>query len=354
MSIWKDIKFLNKSYKSIINNYFLDKSGKFIINDNILTIDFDDWGIEKFYFDNNNDKYNIDDNDDELFYNIIYKNFRKINNIAVTLQIGNWFVFKKMEHYLNNFKNINVNIYFVLIENIVKDDIIEYLKNNYKYSVIISAENRGMDIGLFLVNMHFIKKNKYLHKYIFKIHTKTNDDFRNQTLNILMGTHNKIIENIKFLSKDHVGMYAGNFIYKYHNDKGVFESNYYHLKNLVNYLYNEDINTNNLEFVAGTMFIVKNKIFDILNINNIEYLYKSLNNIETLDYYWYSVFYKININQKDKIDYDYHKNIKTKYPNNMAYSIKTNRPGLRDCMVEHAMERLFGYICKKNNLHIVQ
>lgn len=351
MNIWKDIKFLNKTYKSIVNNYFLDKSGKFKIENNTLIIDFDNWGIEKFYFEDNINDYDVEEN---LFYNIIYNNFRIIHNIAITLQIGNWYVFKKMEHYLNNFKNINVNIYFVLINDIVNDEIIEYLKNNYKYSVILSAENRGMDIGLFLVNLYFMKKNNINHKYIFKIHTKTNDDFRNQTLNILMKDHNKIIENIKLLSSDNVGIYAGNFIYKYSNDRGVFESNYYHLKNLVNYLYNEELNTNNLEFVAGTMFIIKSKIFDILNIHIIEYLYKSLNNIETLDYYWYSVFYKININQKDKIDNDYHRNIKTKYPNNMSYSIKTNKPGLRDCMIEHAMERLFGYICKKNNLNIIQ
>ena len=65
------------------------------------------------------------------------------------------------------------------------------------------------------------------------------------------------------------------------------------------------------------------------------------------------IFYKININQKDRIENDYNKNIRIRYPNNMSYSIKTNKPGLRDCMVEHAMERLFGYICKKNNLNIV-
>lgn len=350
MNIWKDIKFLNKLYKSIVNNYFLDKSGKFKIENNTLIIDFDNWGIEKFYFEDNINN----DVEESLFYDIIYNNFKIIHNISITLQIGNWYVFKKMEHYLNNFKNINVNIYFVLINDIIRDEIIEYLKNNYKYSVILGAENRGMDIGLFLVNLHFMKKNNINHKYIFKIHTKTNDDFRNQTLNILMKDHNKIIENIKLLSSDDVGIYSGNFIYKYTNDRGVFESNYYHLKNLVNYLYNEELNTNNLEFVAGTMFIIKSKIFDILNINIIEYLYKSLNNIETLDYYWYSVFYRININQKDKIENDYNRNMRTKYPNNMSYSLKTNRPGLRDCMIEHAMERLFGYICKKNNLNIIQ
>ena len=351
MSIWKDIKFLNKNYKNIINNYFLNKTGKFKVIDDILYINFDGWGIEKFYFKNDDNDYY---NDDSLFYNIIYNNFRNIYNICVSIQIGNWYIFKKMESYLNNFKNINVNVYFILINDIVTDDKIEYLKNTYKYSVILAAENRGMDIGLFLINLHFIKKNNYEHDFIFKIHTKTNDDFRNQTLNILMGNHEKILENIKILNKDDVGMYSGNFICKYSNDRGVFESNYYHLKNLVNYLYNEEIDTNNLEFVAGTMFIVKNKIFNILSLDNIEYLYKSLNNIDTLDYYWYSVFYKININQREKIDINYSKNIKTRYPNNISYSLKTNKPGLRDCMIEHAMERLFGYICKKNNLNIVQ
>ena len=43
--IWKDINYLEKNHKSLINRYFKDKKGKFIIKNNILRVDFENWGI---------------------------------------------------------------------------------------------------------------------------------------------------------------------------------------------------------------------------------------------------------------------------------------------------------------------
>jgi len=306
MDVWKDLKFLNESYRNLIDNYFLNKSGKFKIENNILFVDFDLWGIEKFYVDL------LDDMVSNLFYILIYIDTIKIHNIGISIQIGNWDTFKKMEVYLNNFKNINSNIYFVLINSIAMDEHIEYLKKTYLNCVILGGENRGMYICLFFINLHFIKKMKYVHDYIFKLHTKTNDDFRNQTLNILIPSHQRIIDNIRVLNKNNVGMYSGNAIYKFKEHKDAFNANYYHLRNLVQYLYGEEIDTNKLEFCAGTIFIVKTSIFNILNLKHIEYLYNSLNNIDTLDYYWYSIFYKLNINNKDIIHKDYINNKNTK------------------------------------------
>lgn len=342
---WRDIKLLNNNYKKIINFYFNDSPGKFIIDKNFLIVNFDSWGIEKFYINNNEFT--------PKFYNILYEDFNKIYNIAISVQIGNWPTFMKMESYINNFNHINVNIYFVLINEMATEDNINYLKMKYKNIVILSGENRGMDIGLFFINLLYIRNKKYNHDYLYKIHTKTNDEFRNNTLNHLMGSHEKIINNVRLLSKDTIGMLSGNIIYKYNDYKDAFNSNYYHLENLISYLYNEKINNNNLEFSAGTMFIVKMKTFNILNIKNLEYLYNSLNNTETLDYYWYSIFYKININNKENIYTDYINNKHHKFPNNISYNLKTGKPGLRDCMIEHGIERLFGYICKKNNNTII-
>jgi hypothetical protein len=169
-----------------------------------------------------------------------------------------------------------------------------------------------------------------------------------------MGNENKIIENIKLLSKEKIGMISGNIIYSYKKSRDVFQANLYHLENLIKYLYDENIDFNNLDFSGGTMFIVKFKIFNILNIQKIEYLYNILNNEDSLDYYWYSVFYKLNINNKEKIYKDYVMNKGNRYPNNINFNLKTKKGGLRDCMIEHAMERLLGYICRKNNLEITR
>ena len=344
-NIWKDLIYLDFNNKTLINNYFPNKSGKFKIDDNILYVDIDKWGIEKIYMNNNsrNNKY----------YTIKYEDFKKIYNIALLLQIGNWKTFLKMEKYLKNFNKINVNIYFILISEIAEPENIEYLKLKYKEIVIIITENKGMDIGLFLAGLHYININNHYHDFIIKLHTKTNDEFRDSVLNKLIGDQDIIINNIKKISKENIGMISGTNIYKYNEYKDAFNSNYYHLDNIIKYLYNEDINNDYLEFVAGTFFICKYKIFKILNNNNIEYIYNNLNNYNSLDYYWYSVYYQIDINDKKLIYSDYVNNKNDRFPNNINYSIRTNQSGLRDCMLEHAMERLFGYICKKNELDIV-
>jgi len=123
------------------------------------------------------------------------------------------------------------------------------------------------------------------------------------------------------------------------------------------YLINSNIGkiiTSNLQFASATFFIIKLKIFNVFTIDKIEHFYKNLNNQESLDYYWYSVFYNMNINNKQNIYKDYMNNQNTKYPNNIKYQVKTNKGGLRDCMIEHAFERLFGYVCKKNGFDIVK
>ena len=346
-----DINLLNKNNKDIIEKYFdLNKYNILFENkENILNLKISNWGDEKIYIIDND----ININKIKQFYNIQYNDILNIYNIAISVQIGNWEVFLNIEKYLENFKNINVNIYFIIIYEISNLNNINYIINKYKNICIISCENRGMDIGLFLVNLHYIKIKKYNHDYIFKIHTKTNDDFRNICLNNLMKDHNKIIENIQKLSNDLIGIISANTIYNYKNNKHVFNNNMYYLKYLSRSIYYEDIDYNKLEFSAGTMFIAKLKIFHIFNLRNIEYIYFKLNNYDTLDYYWYSIFYNIDIKNKKNIFLDYYLNKNNKYPNNLSYSYNTNNPGYRDSMLEHAIERFFGYICKKYGLYII-
>ena len=343
---WKDLINLDDDYKLIINNYFPSKNGKFKMNNDIIHIDIEGWGIEKIY-------YNIKQDDNNKLYITEYKNFKQIYNIGLLLQIGNWTTFLKMEKYLNIFTKININIYFVLISEVATCENIDYLKEKYDDIVIINAENRGMDIGLFLIALHYMNTNNYNHDYIIKAHTKTNDDFRENVLTNLFGNEKILMNNLKKISQKNIGMVSGSNIYKYNSYKDAFISNFYHLNNMIKYLYNEDVNNDYLEFVAGTFFICKYNIFKILNNNNIEYIYQNLNNVASLDYYWYSMYYNININDKKNIYSDYINNKKERYPNNINYTVRTNHQGLRDCMLEHAMERLFGYICKKNNLDIV-
>jgi len=347
---YKSLDFLENTYKNIIDLYFKDKPGKYIINNNILEVDFDNWGKEYFYIENKNSENN---ENKKKYYDIKYNDIISVNSIAILLQIGNWDVFKKMESYIDNFKNISINIYFFMIKEFDTVDNINYLKYKYKNCVIASCENKGMDIGPFLLNLHYIKTQKYNHDFIFKIHTKSSDNFRNESLNILMNSYDIILSNIQKLSDKNNGIFAGNIIYKYNNFKEAFQSNLYHIKNIIKSLYNEDILYDKLEFVAGTMFIAKLEIFRILSPLKIFEIYEELNTIDTLDYYWYSVFYKIDINDKKRIYFDFNNNKINRFANNLNYSITTQTPGLRDSMIEHAFERVIGYISKKMDLDLI-
>lgn len=342
---WISIDYLDDKNKAMVKSYFPNNDGKFKIENNILLVDLNNWGIEKFYLS--------DTNNSKKFYTIEYSNFKKIHSMAISIQIGNWTTFKKMEHYLQNFKNIYVNIYITIIDEVATQENINSLKN-YSDIVILKCENRGMDIGLFLITLHYIKSQKYNHEYLYKIHTKTQDNFRNDTISNLMGNHEKIINNIKLLSNKNIGMISGNVIFRYHENRDIFHSNLYHLENIVSKIYNEKIQHNNLEFPAATFFIAKYKIFQSLTAEKIKELYFSLNNAETLDYYWYSMFYNLNINNKANIYKDYINNANSRFCNNINYQKRTNKQGLRDCMIEHAFERFFGYMCKKNGLDIVK
>ena len=286
------------------------------------------------------------------YYDIIQDNLKNIYEIAILIQIGNWKVFQKMESYLNNFdNNNNHNIYFVISEYAIDKDI-QYLKNKYNNSVILICKNKGMDIGLFLLNLHYIKTKKYNHKYIFKIHTKTDDEFRNNALSRIMGSNVQIMNNLKSLDDPNIGMISGHTVYKYNDYKGAFTSNMYRLEILINILY-DSLEYDKLEFCAGTIFICKSYIFNILDISMIEYIYDQTNDFNSFDYYWYSVYYNLNIGDKNAINSHYNKDRYNKYSNNINYNIQTGKTGLRDCMIVHAIERLFGYMCKKCNMNII-
>jgi hypothetical protein len=258
-----------------------------------------------------------------------------------------------MEQYLDNFKNININIYFTLIKDISNQNNINYLINKYDEIIIIECENKGMDIGLFIISLHYMITENINHDYLFKIHTKTDNNFRNTCLNNLLSSHKKIISNIKELSKKNIGMISGNIIFNYHNNKDYFNNNLYYLEILSKYLCLEDLNYDNLVFSGGTFFIVKpSLLFKIFNLENIEFIYNILNNNYTLDYNWYAYFYNLNINDK-RLILKHFNDKNDRYLNNLDYQSRTGNNGIRDYMIEHALERFFGYIIKKYNMEII-
>jgi len=346
---WKDIKFLDKGYQTLINKYFKNKKGKFIIKNFILKVDFEDWGIENFFIFKKNIKFQ------KKYYEILHEKFDNIYSVGISIQIANWTVFKEILSFLNNFKNININIYFVLIEELCLTENINFIKNNYENSCIIKTKNRGMDIGLFFINLHYIKFKRYKHDYLYKIHTKSDSYLRNCILSNLMGSHERIIKNLKILSSSDIGMIAGSWVLNFSAHQPCFMANDYYLKFLVKYLYHTENENDLMEFVVATFFAAKMEVFNIFNLNIIEYLYEKLNTSKTIDFCWYSFIYNFPVDEKIKMIDNFKDDPKNRFLNILDHDIRTNRNpnALRDRMIEHAIERIFGYIVRKKNLRIV-
>ena len=57
---------------------------------------------------------------------------------------------------------------------------------------------------------------------------------------------------------------------------------------------------------------------------------------------------------KKKIEDHYDKNKEKNYKNNLDLQSKTNCSGMRDFMIEHALERFFGYLCKKMDYNMIE
>jgi len=348
-NIYKDIKFLDKKYKKMVDIYFKNKTGKFIIKNNILKIDFENWGIENFFILKKNIKFK------KKFYEILYEKFNEIYSLAISFQIANWNVFMEMLPYLNNFKNINYNIYFTLIDELCSNEHIEFLKENFENVSIIQVRNRGMDIGLFLINLHYIKSKNYKHDFLYKIHTKSDGYLRGCILTNLMGSYQRIINNLKVLSMPHIGMIAGSWVLNYCAHQPSFTANEYYLRLLIKNLYHTEMELHCLQFVVATFFAIKMEAFKILNLNTLEFLYEKLNDCNTIDFSWYSFTYNMDLNCKEKMIENFKNDKSHRFLNVLDHDVRTNRNpnALRDRMIEHSIERIFGYIIKKNNLEIV-
>ena len=148
------------------------------------------------------------------YYKKIYGSIKTYYDLAILIQIGKWSTFIKMLHYIDIISNIESNIYITIIEEEAIEENINILKSKLKSCVILIVKNKGMDIGHFLMNLLYLRKNNIKPKIILKIHTKTDDRFREHVLNNLIGSENIILNNIlKLENKKDLGMLTGTLIF---------------------------------------------------------------------------------------------------------------------------------------------
>jgi hypothetical protein len=349
---WKYFSALTIPLQKMVRMYYPQNINiMWHVEKDVLYLKIEDWNIEKIYL-----PVYEENKEPNQYYYIEHDNIQKDEaEIVFCIQIGNWSIFKIMENYIKNTLTYDkkIHYYFSIIESECTVHNVYYLKSIYKYSTIIKSYNKGMDIGLFMTTLHYIRHKKRKYNYLCKIHTKTDNHFREITITNLIGNNEKISKNIQLLKTNQIGMIAGNIILTFEKDKEYLYSNEYHLKALSRNILYEPFEIEKCNFCAGTMFWTRMSILDTFTLENIQYIYKNLNGLSTLDVNWYAFFYKLNVNETEKVREHYELNKHIHSPNNLHYTSVKKEKGLRDCMLEHAIERFFGYLCIKQNLKLI-
>lgn len=168
--------------------------------------------------------------------------------------------------------------------------IYKHLKNNLminKQNIqIIFSENRGFDIGGFLLLLDQLIKEKLPHDFIIKLHTKTSTVWRDILTSFMNIPVNKLLHKRKCL-------YSNKIHYDFNQTKDINKEN---VRSLLNYF---NLPEKEFDFCGGTMFIASSKFTDFFKNYNL------LDLIKRLTY---------------------------------------GRPLRNNGLIEHAYERLFGYI----------
>lgn len=161
----------------------------------------------------------------------------------------------------NNFKKL-YNIYEHITQkiNLPKDRI-----------QVMFSENRGVDIGGFLLMLDQTIKQNIKHDFIIKLHTKTNWGQRSLLTSVLNSKINKLCRKYKAIYS--MKMHFPNPKHKYLNSLSSDVNN----KNMAPFLNKFKLPLKTFNFAAGTMFLCSNHMTNFFKSQNILYLFQKLN-----------------------------------------------------------------------------
>lgn len=129
-------------------------------------------------------------------------------DFAVFLHMGNINMWSEILPYLRR-----ISVPYQLYINYIKDmpDNKEEVMKSFKNVVFFYSENKGTDIGPFFLFMDYLRENKITHKWITKIHTKTDNEWRNHMYNALFpDPYSSLSKNL--IDKTHI---YGSYTYAY-------------------------------------------------------------------------------------------------------------------------------------------
>jgi len=276
-------------FKIILKNGFINKKGCFVIDPKSdfskIDFNFQPDGVtvrDNYVFCKNIKKvYNVNRSihtDYDFLKSIVDKDKIKVASICHVYYED---LIEEMIEYNKNLLKIQIDVdfYFCLVKNSStvsqKKWVIDKIKKELPNSEVNVYDNKGLDIGTFLLSLKKIYNKKY--DYIVKTHTKKStktsgehfgERWRKDLLSILSINNIFEIEN-KILKKvDMIGSKKWKTLY---NDDG-FNKTY--ISKLSNDL---KISYNNRFFIGGTMFWINfKKLSKYLTIEKIEEYYDLL------------------------------------------------------------------------------
>ena len=123
-------------------------------------------------------------------------------HLSILLQISNYDVYIKIKNLIN-FDHYNLIMIHINTE-LINDKQINIIKKDFKQAKFTFGKNIGMDIYPFFCQIKYIIDNNINTDYILKIHTKSNDEWRNDLILPLIN-HKEITSLIQ---NNNIGMIA--------------------------------------------------------------------------------------------------------------------------------------------------
>jgi hypothetical protein len=268
--------------------------------------------------------------------------------IAVLIHIFDINLFPFFISYLNHLSNLYLNDNFDIYINIVEENspykgdlklaIKAHIKNliNPNFSYFLS-ENRGGDIGGFLLLSKYIIESGIDYKYAIFVHSKTRAQWRKDLC--------QTIFNIPFeqLSKTpDMGLISSKkwlMTFDPIKQKEEYQRFRYHLVDLCE-IYDVECRQA-WQFIAGTMFLANIELIKYIAKTRIDEVYEKLNKLDSIDINWLTLV-------TDELRKD-----PRGTGNDLQYRLKYGRSLHPDYMIEHTFERIIGLICNKLGLKVI-
>ncbi len=268
--------------------------------------------------------------------------------IAIMIHIFDIIMFPFFISYLNHLSSVYSNDNFDIYINIVNEN--SPFKGNINQSVSVHIknimnpnvsyflnENRGGDIGGFLLLSKYIIDLDIDYKYALFVHSKTRAQWRKDLCQCIF---NIPFENL--LKTPQVGLIGSKkwlMTFDPINQPDEYRRFRYHLVDLCE-IY--DVNCDNSwQFIAGTMFLANIEVIKYIANTRINEVYCKLNKPDSIDINWLTII-------TDELRKD-----PRGTGNDLQYRLKYGKPLHPDYMIEHTFERIIGLICNKLGLKVI-